>query len=592
MSRWHFRLQLDSGLALLNGCSMDLAWKADGPRLQIDVSRSDSANQSGEGVFCTLLEAARAQGFEVSGAGGVGGSVASLPPPWQVWSRRAAMPSTVDLLGAELAVELWLLQSRDINDLDDARKTLEERSSTLQDDVREALAYWLLSSTHELGGRPDLKKSWRSDVDEVLVMRSPNWTSRRRPPEPLLAASQRLLEELTRLRSVTVTLVDYENLLASLATGLSPVPEAFRQAVWWEAGYQLAARGLHQEADMAAQSYRQACESLLTRLPGLADGGIPGFGISVGQRAYYAGAFRIALDAYRKEWDSGSEPHRSRLKRLIANALSDLGALAAARRFAEEALAEQEIAGDPESFKTLGRCGEIALRLGHFDRATEFYLRSQESQQQLLGIQGVSGQTATYLGHAALLAGRLDEAANWYLEAHRADASRDFRLNAYALMGDAALALRRDDHAAVIACLDRLERTENSAINGDALPRAVITLAAVIAGAPREKGVAAIEALLKNNYMAEALVLSPLVYRHVGMANKVLNRITDTLRQWSKALLELKDIVGEREASDPTPEVLLEVITKIRKSDNWQALADLRTRIFPTNLIAPAATET
>jgi hypothetical protein len=71
-------------------------------------------------------------------------------------------------------------------------------SSESAADVREALAYWLLGSTHPLGGRPDLKKSWRSDTDEVLVRRSPDWTSRRCPPEPLLAAAQRLLEELTR----------------------------------------------------------------------------------------------------------------------------------------------------------------------------------------------------------------------------------------------------------------------------------------------------------------------------------------------------------------------------------------------------------
>jgi hypothetical protein len=64
----------------------------------------------------------------------------------------------------------------------------------------------------------------------------------------------------------------------------------------------------------------------------------------------------------------------------------------------------------------------------------------------------------------------------------------------------------------------------------------VVTLGAVAAGAPREKGRLALEALLKDNYMAEALALLPLVYRHVGMASKALNRIADTLRQWDKAL--------------------------------------------------------
>ena len=157
-------------------------------------------------------------------------------------------------------------------------------------------------------------------------------------------------------------------------------------------------------------------------------------------------------------------------------------------------------------------------------------------------------------------------------------------------MGEAALALRRNEHAAAIDYLDRLEQSERSAISGDALPCAVITVAAVIAGAPREKGVAAIDALLKNNYMIEALVLLPLVYRQVGMARKALNRIADTLAQWNKALAELRELVGNDLDGDPTPKALLEVIAMIKKRDSWQPLSDMRTRIFPANLIAPEKT--
>jgi tetratricopeptide (TPR) repeat protein len=147
-------------------------------------------------------------------------------------------------------------------------------------------------------------------------------------------------------------------------------------------------------------------------------------------------------------------------------------------------------------------------------------------------------------------------------------------------MGEAALALRRGDHAAAIACLDRLEKSDSSSINGDALPRAVITLGAVAAGAPREKGRLALDTLLKDNYMAEALALLPLVYRHVGMASKALNRIADTLRQWEKALLAMPELVGESVDGDPTPQALLAAIAEVRKRDSWQALAPLRSRIF------------
>lgn len=582
MSRWRFLLHLDSGLTLLQENSVAYEWNADGPLLQLDVSTIDEGVPKEGDILNALLQAVRAQSFAASGKGG---EVIQIPAPWGVWVKPAAIPSAQDWLAVELALELWLIPSMDINDFDAAKSFLNERKSSLQESVREALAYWLLSSTHPLGGRPDLKKSWRSDTDDVLVRRSSVWANRRRPKEHLLAAAQRLLEEFTRLRNVAATLANYDEMQNFLGAEITPLPDAFRQAIWWEAGYQLAERGLHQDADIATQRYRQACDSLLARLPGLADGSIPGFGVSVGQRAYYAGEFCIALDAYRKEWNSGSKQHRSRLKRLFANIFSDLGAYTAAKKMADDALAEQEVAGDPETYKTLGRCGEIALRFGNFESATDFYRRSHELQQELLGSQSLTGQTAVYRGHAALLAGNLNEATDWYVEAHRADAFKDYRLNAYALMGEAALALRQNDTSAVIACLDRLEHTESSLINGDALPQAIITLAAVVAGAPREKGLASIEELLKNNYMAEALVLLPLVYSHVGYASKILNRITDSLQKWSKSLAELQELVGDSVEGDPTPDVMLNAITAVKKGNNWQPLDDLRPRVFPANLI-------
>ncbi len=585
MSRWRFALRLDSGLALFAGQAVAPAWQADGPRLQIDVAPTAGGSSPDESVFSALSQALRVQSFA---AAGKAGEVAPVPIPWRVWVKSTALPSASELLAAELALELWLVPSREINDLDTVKGALEARRATLHEDVREALAYWLLGSTHPLGGRPDLEKSWRSDTHEVLVRRSPDWRSRRRPLEPLLAAAQSLFEEFTRLRRIPVTLASYEELADSLGAQTPPLPIAFRQAIWWEAGYQLAALGFHREAGVATDRYREACDELRQRLPGLAAGEIPGFGVSVGQRAYYRGDFRTALEAYWREWQSGSERHRSRLRRLIANVFTDLGALSAARRLAEQALSDQEIDGDPEAYKTLGRCGEIALRKGDLERAADFYQRSQAAQEELFGAAGVSGRTAVYRGHVALLAERLDEAADRYAEAHAADALKESRLNAYALMGEAALALKREDRAAVIACLDRLQGADESSNDRDVLPRAVVALAAVVAGVPHEKGRAAIADLLEDNYMAETLMLLPLVYRQVGMASKALNRIKDTLQQWDRALAGVPELLGERVDGDPTPEALLAAIAEVRRRDSWQALAPWRSRIFPASLIAIA----
>lgn len=582
MSRWFFRLHLDSRLALLAGNHVQVSWRAEGPKLQLSVGAIGDGDVVEGDVFFALMQASKDQALYASGSGAF---VSPLPVPWGVCASPSSLPGEQALLAAELALELWLVPSLELNDLDACRGALEARRATLREDVREALTYWLLCSTHPLDGRPDLKKSWRSDTDEVLVRRSLVWVGRRRPPEPLLAASQRLLEELTRLRLIASTLDSYEELIKAMAVLAPPLPDAFRQVIWWEAGYQLSARGLHQEADIAAQLYREACDRLTLRLPGLSKGGLPGFGVSVGQRAYYAGNFGVALLAYSKEWKSGSEQHRSRLKRLIANIFSDLGALGAAARLADEALAEQEVAGDPEVYKTLGRRGEIALRLGDAEGAAEYYRRSYDAQTELLGEKGAGGQTAVYRGHAALLAGHPDEAAGWYAEAHRADAEKDSRLNVYALMGEAALALRRNDHAAVLKCLVRLDGTEDKLIQGDELPRAIVILAGVAAGEPRERGVTAIQELLKHNYMAEALVLLPLVYRHARMVDKILNRIAEALRLWDKALLELPELAGDRVEGDLWPSVLLEAIAAVKKKDNLKPLVDLRKRIFPANFV-------
>jgi hypothetical protein len=105
-------------------------------------------------------------------------------------------------------------------------------------------------------------------------------------------------------------------------------------------------------------------------------------------------------------------------------------------------------------------------------------------------------------------------------------------------MGEAALALQPWDHAAAIACLDRLEGADQlidqwrcpATCSGHACRRRCRR-------ASGERPGWRSQALLKDNYMAETLTLLPLVYRHVGMASKALNRIADTLQQWEKALL-------------------------------------------------------
>ena len=133
MSRWRFALPLDSGLALFAGQEVAIGWQAEGPRLQIDVAPIAGGDSPAEGVFSALLQALQAQSFVASGKAG---EVAAVPMPWRIWVKSTALPSTSDLLAAELALELWLLPSNEINDLDFAKRALEARRATLHEDVR------------------------------------------------------------------------------------------------------------------------------------------------------------------------------------------------------------------------------------------------------------------------------------------------------------------------------------------------------------------------------------------------------------------------------------------------------------------------
>ena len=582
MSRWRIIRCLECPLDLLRGNAQTVPLEVTGPLIRLEVSDRACASGESSSVFANVLDIAAAHGFHV--AGDTSG-MPDVPAPWRIWSHPAAGSDARDLLGAELARELWLLPVHDIADLEGARKQLDQRRAALPEQVREALAYWLLFSAHPPEGRPDLKRSWRADTDEVLVMRSPDWRSRRSPPEPLLDTAQKLMVGLVTLRNEPATLSRYESLVAELDRRLPPLPQAYCQAIWWEAGYQLAARGLREEADEATRRYRASSDRLHALMPGLADGHIPGYGVSIGQRAYYAGRFPEALDAYRKEWESGSDRHRARLQRLLADLLTDLGMLGKAEQYAKNGLTAQEISGDHETFKTRGRLAEIFLRSGRLEEASALYQQSLDDQEAVFGCDGIDGQTLTYLGHVACLAGRLEEADAFYQRALAADERQDGRLNAYALMGKVALALQRADRDVVLALLAKLDAADRSAINGDSLPCGLIRIAGVMAGAPREQGLSALESMLKDNYIIEALASLPALFRQYGMADKRIGQISERLKEWDKAIDRHQGLAGPQEAGESSPRWLLQAIEQMRKQQRLVLPDELRRRVFPTNLI-------
>lgn len=578
MRQWTFPVTIVSGLASLAQNNPVILWSAEGSRIRIDVSNGQDGEANGDDPLLRVLAALHGLGFTVSSRGY---TILPLPSPWHSLLDNRSLPSNTLFDAAGLCVELWLAPG-DTSDLDSLRDVIAKRGEHLEAEVREALTYWLLCSERELGGRDELRRSWRSDTTDVLVMRTTERVRRRRPTEPLLASAQTIFERLTDLRLRTVTLSDYEALVSELTTVEATLPLAFQQAIWWEASYRFAELQQREALDEVTRRYREAAEKLLAILPGLTTVGLPGFGISIGQRAYYQGEFPLALQAYIKEWNADGQLHRQRLKRLFANVLTDLGQLTLAQRLAEDSLREQEQAGDPETYKTLGRCGEIALRQGRIDRARTYYEHSLEFQNN----NPPDGQTLTYLGHAALLSGKLEEAADCYAKAREADLDSG-RLNGYTLMGEAALALHRGDCDEVFRNADLLATTPRHEIIGDDLPFAVITLAECLATGDKTKAVEAHRKLLKDNYVIEGLAMLPSVFPKFDSGSKALNQIEDTLRRWAKSLAELPHEFRTTDVPESAvaPAHLLKSIAEIRRLKSWDPLVSIAARIYPVNLV-------
>lgn len=97
-----------------------------------------------------MLQALQAQSFVASGKAG---EVAAVPMPWRIWVKSTALPSTSDLLAAELALELWLLPSSEINDLDFAKRALEARRATCTMSEKRWLIGCFLRHIHSAGAR-------------------------------------------------------------------------------------------------------------------------------------------------------------------------------------------------------------------------------------------------------------------------------------------------------------------------------------------------------------------------------------------------------------------------------------------------------
>ena len=209
-------------------------------------------------------------------------------------------------------------------------------------------------------------------------------------------------------------------------------------------------------------------------------------------------------------------------------------------------------------------------------------------QKKRFGTGHVDGQTYTYLGHVALLEGKLNDATFYYCKAQAAD--KDF--NVYTLMGQVALAVRQQDltsaEAAYEQYRDALVAMADEAVK--ALPIAVITagLYRLSPNRYQSEAEAALKKLIAANYAIEALYLLPML-RTPARAKLYSADINRCLEPWVEAIqtLPVEWRGEEADPTSPTPANLHRAFNKALKSKNgaWDALTPYLAHIFPMNLL-------
>lgn len=515
------------------------------------------------------------------------------PPPWRCYlaEENAKRKALVNIARyGEIAFALRLLpvgewrRQQPLNP-NEIRKAL-PTDDLLRQSRREAFAFALFEPNGPWDPNDELLTGWTQAVRAVLYQRR-SLPQVLHPQSPWLALGYRLLDTVSRLRATRPTLADVETGWQALQPPDGErLPWMFAVVYWGEGAYRLSECGDSAGAAAALARQTAAADALTRLLPDLTDaldGGL--WRHHLGQLAYYRGDFPEALRQFQQEWRLQAQRPvtslRGRLQRSLSNVLTDLGLLASAGRITEANVAQQRASDDPELFKTLGRLGEIQIRLGDYPAARAAYDESWQKQP----VAQREGRTAVYLGHLALLDGDPAQADAWYQIAEQADRNQGIAFNPYLVMGRIALAQRRGDRDEVLRWWN-LHQPELAALRDEkVLPAAVAALAAARVTPDPNLAGQYIERLLDANYFLEALC--PL--RLASNPRKVeswLRRIAAALRDWQDALNHAaRDIadLDPHEAGAPGP-----VAARIKQAladNDWSPLADDVARAFPMNLL-------
>jgi len=529
-----------------------------------------------------LRTALRTHGFDVRAEP----PIPTPPAPWRTLDGTVDHGAHADAIGLAVARELRLVADREATPISLQRL---HAAADLTTRVREAVGFALINLHLRWDRHTPLLGDWQGAVRRVLLERFQSFT-KRRTEIPLLRQGFELLHAVAALRdrpaepdAIRVAWEEY--------TAHHSAPLAYGLAFWAEATYRLSEVGLMDAARESLTRMENLGRELAAQLPGLDEDLVAGmWWHHRGRLAYYQGDFPRALDSFAAEWrllDRLNGASRARLHRNTAGVLTDAGYLDLAEALTRQGLATQALNDEPEHFKTLGRLAEIQLRRGDLAGAAETYQRSWEQQADTQR----SGQTLTYRGHVALLAGHPGTAREHYEAAEERDRRQNIHFNPYLCMGQAALALRGGEREE-LTTMAELYREDFQRLRGiQVLPRAVFHGALFLQDLLAAEDLRAeITLLLDEYYAIEALYLLNLAYPTPESATAPLERITSLLGDWQATVQRFRQrlpriIPVDTPANGVTPEVLLPVLRECQRDNHWTPLLPLRARIYPMNLL-------
>lgn len=437
--------------------------------------------------------------------------------------------------------------------------------------VKTLLAATLLPPCPPIVDWHRIAPTWTHDAIAAMVERQKN-VRRRNPPHPWLTAGYRLIAEYFPKLKQTKTLAEAEALWRQFETEAQP-PAALAVAYWWEAAWSLSEAGNIPDASHAAKLS-------VKRLGELAPSGRhpdSRWQHQQGRIAYYQGNFPRALEILTTNWLQLSRDPlaQAAVARDLANLLSDMGELTAAKTLAETSLRAAEDQGQSEELlKTHGRLAEIALKQGDWDTARHHL----EAAMPLATTPQEKARIFTYSGHLAILTQEWDAAQTAYDNAAALQPE-----NLYRLMGQFALAAWRGNTAQLAQAWEQHATYLTAQYDHPThiLPAAVCLLAAASAiDAAKTALPEAAAALIRHRFVWETLPF--LVALPAEESSPLWPKLQATAQSWQLAIDQLDPEIREHL---PITELERRLPT-LMTNPNLLLVGTLRYMTFPS-VLAP-----